>query len=224
MTSHIKVVHKLDMMGIGAAASAKGKDGVAWKQAKDFELLLMRLNQSSGVDGQGEGVQEEQGEEGETVVEAEETVQPQLKAEKKTKKRKKDDDNVNVGGEATTKKKRKTDSVSESPESGPVDVYDSSRSETKEERKARKAEKKRRKEEKAAAKAGGKDGQKKGKSKDRKEGRKSKERSPTLSESPSPTPEVMGGAASSASSSGASSPAVIHAPRPMAYASIVSIY
>lgn len=46
-TSHIKVAQKLDMMGIGAAHQAD-PDGVAWKQNKDFENLLKRLNQANG--------------------------------------------------------------------------------------------------------------------------------------------------------------------------------
>jgi Pin2-interacting protein X1 len=45
-TSHIKVSHKLDMLGIGAAHE-KGPNGIAWKQNKDFENLLKRLNESA---------------------------------------------------------------------------------------------------------------------------------------------------------------------------------
>jgi Pin2-interacting protein X1 len=41
--SHIKVSHKLDLLGIGAAQQ-KDPDGIAWKQNKDFERLLQRLN------------------------------------------------------------------------------------------------------------------------------------------------------------------------------------
>ena len=65
MTSHIKVAHKLDLMGIGANSAAKdGKDGIAWKQAREYEMLLMRLNQSGGgnAEGEGEGVEEEEAE------------------------------------------------------------------------------------------------------------------------------------------------------------------
>ena len=42
-TSHIKVSHKLDLLGIGAAQQ-KDPDGIAWKQNKEFECLLQRLN------------------------------------------------------------------------------------------------------------------------------------------------------------------------------------
>jgi len=45
-TSHIKVSHKLDMLGIGAAHQ-KSPDGIAWKQNKDFENLLKRLNENA---------------------------------------------------------------------------------------------------------------------------------------------------------------------------------
>ncbi|KAJ7502893.1 hypothetical protein B0H11DRAFT_1986818 [Mycena galericulata] len=41
--SHIKVSQKLDMLGIGAAQQ-KDPNGIAWKQSKDFERLLERLN------------------------------------------------------------------------------------------------------------------------------------------------------------------------------------
>ena len=42
-TSAIKVSQKLDMMGIGAAHT-KDPNGIAWKQSKDYENLLARLN------------------------------------------------------------------------------------------------------------------------------------------------------------------------------------
>ncbi|KAH8828094.1 hypothetical protein DL96DRAFT_1709393 [Flagelloscypha sp. PMI_526] len=41
--SHIKVSQKLDMLGIGAAHQ-KDPNGIAWKQNRDFENLLKRLN------------------------------------------------------------------------------------------------------------------------------------------------------------------------------------
>jgi hypothetical protein len=42
-TSHLKVAQKLDMLGIGAAHT-RDPNGIAWKQASDFERLLARLN------------------------------------------------------------------------------------------------------------------------------------------------------------------------------------
>lgn len=52
-TTHIKVTHKLDMLGIGAAHQ-KDPNGIAWKQNKDFENLLRRLNAANG-EGEEEG-------------------------------------------------------------------------------------------------------------------------------------------------------------------------
>lgn len=48
--SHVKVSQKLDMLGIGAA-HRNDSDGIAWKQNKDFENLLKRLNEAGTVDG-----------------------------------------------------------------------------------------------------------------------------------------------------------------------------
>ena len=41
---------KLDMLGIGGSRQADA-NGIAWKQNKDFENLLKRLNEVSAVDG-----------------------------------------------------------------------------------------------------------------------------------------------------------------------------
>lgn len=101
-TSHIKVAQKLDMMGIGAAHQAD-PNGVAWKQNKDFENLLKRLNQANGdvedgdakeesarivVDGfvqqKGKLEEEREGEEGE-----EETVKAGREDDNKERKKKK---------------------------------------------------------------------------------------------------------------------------------------
>jgi Pin2-interacting protein X1 len=43
MKSHLKASQKLDMLGIGAAHQLD-PNGIAWKQNKDFERLLERLN------------------------------------------------------------------------------------------------------------------------------------------------------------------------------------
>ncbi|KAJ7072602.1 hypothetical protein C8F01DRAFT_1104513 [Mycena amicta] len=47
--SHIKVSQKLDMLGIGAAQQ-KDPNGIAWKQNKDFERVLERLNAVAAQD------------------------------------------------------------------------------------------------------------------------------------------------------------------------------
>ncbi|KIK43063.1 hypothetical protein CY34DRAFT_11975 [Suillus luteus UH-Slu-Lm8-n1] len=49
MKSHLKVSQKLDMLGIGAAHQ-KDPHGIAWKQNKEFEALLQRLNAQDGQD------------------------------------------------------------------------------------------------------------------------------------------------------------------------------
>ncbi|KAH9935508.1 uncharacterized protein B0H18DRAFT_951037 [Fomitopsis serialis] len=46
-TNHISVYQKLDMLGIGADHK-NNQDGTAWKQGKDFENLLRRLNAAAG--------------------------------------------------------------------------------------------------------------------------------------------------------------------------------
>jgi len=49
MKSHLKVSQKLDMLGIGAAHQ-QDPHGIAWKQNKDYEALLKRLNAQDGSD------------------------------------------------------------------------------------------------------------------------------------------------------------------------------
>ncbi|KAF8639515.1 hypothetical protein AX17_001420 [Amanita inopinata Kibby_2008] len=95
-TSHIKVAHKLDMLGIGAA-NMRDPNGIAWKQNKDFENLLKRLNE--GVDvkgGEGEGlrvagfVSEAQVVQEGEVCESAEVGSESLEKEKGKEKREKD--------------------------------------------------------------------------------------------------------------------------------------
>ena len=74
MTSHIKVMHKLDLMGIGAGRNKEGDEG---GQGKEFEKLLRRLNES------GESVKFE-----EVVKEEEVEVKVEEEAPRKKKKRK----------------------------------------------------------------------------------------------------------------------------------------
>ncbi|KAF7375882.1 G-patch domain-containing protein [Mycena sanguinolenta] len=58
--SHIKVSQKLDMLGIGAAQQ-RDPNGIAWKQNKDFERLLERLNAEQDVKTEAvEGGEEEE--------------------------------------------------------------------------------------------------------------------------------------------------------------------
>lgn len=54
-TKHISVYQKLDMLGIGAD-HRNNEDGTAWKQGRDYENLLRRLNESTGKDIDAEAV------------------------------------------------------------------------------------------------------------------------------------------------------------------------
>jgi Pin2-interacting protein X1 len=97
MKSHLKVAHKLDMLGIGAAHT-KDPNGIAWKQNRDFERLLERLNGGTGegggngtkVDGfaraneeaEAEGVEEKK-EEGTRDEKAEKRARKEAKREKR---------------------------------------------------------------------------------------------------------------------------------------------
>ena len=88
-TSHIKVSHKLDLLGIGAAQQ-KDPDGIAWKQNKDFERLLQRLNDETAA------------ERNQALQNGQEEVEINV-AEKKRKHREGD------GSKTERKKKRKAD-------------------------------------------------------------------------------------------------------------------
>jgi Pin2-interacting protein X1 len=57
--THIKVSQKLDMLGIGAASHGNHPDGIAWKQNKDFEALLKRLNANNAEDGDQQDVDDD---------------------------------------------------------------------------------------------------------------------------------------------------------------------
>lgn len=72
--SHIKVSQKLDLMGIGAAHQ-KDPNGIAWKQNKDFERLLARLNadveveaKTEDAEGSGDDEKKRKREDGEETV------------------------------------------------------------------------------------------------------------------------------------------------------------
>ncbi|KAL1710688.1 hypothetical protein EV121DRAFT_275499 [Schizophyllum commune] len=127
-TSAIKVSQKLDMMGIGAAHT-KDPNGIAWKQSKDYENLLARLNAAAageayapatGVVAEGGFVkptEDGSGEVGNTNTtadvkenagEAKEKTKEELKREKKEKKRKRKEQEVEgEDGEKKSKKRKK---------------------------------------------------------------------------------------------------------------------
>ncbi|CAL1711148.1 unnamed protein product [Somion occarium] len=111
-TSHIKVHQKLDMMGIGAAHQ-KDPNGIAWKQARDFESLLKRLNgespSSTPVDGFVQAGEEEESiegerEKGEDIGRLDETNTSKKNKKDKKRKKSKDDDE----SEEPVKKRKKS--------------------------------------------------------------------------------------------------------------------
>ncbi|KAF6760168.1 hypothetical protein DFP72DRAFT_98448 [Ephemerocybe angulata] len=125
-TSHIKVAQKLDMMGIGAAHQ-KDPNGIAWKQNKDFENLLKRLNAGSDtgtVETTTEVVMKE-----EVVTETNKdceglTEKEKRRKEKKEKKDKKKDKKRKHGEdeEDSSEKKKRRKSSEEPSEKKAEDV------------------------------------------------------------------------------------------------------
>jgi Pin2-interacting protein X1 len=148
-TSHIKVSHKLDMLGIGAA-NMHDPNGIAWKQNKDFENLLRRLNEVA--DGAGEEdvgtnvegfVSQGKGDDvpGETVERVDEVEKGEKKRKRKERarmdsenedqdaKNKEKDSELEEGGKRKRKdkkdkehksKKRKTSKSGESSQETPI--------------------------------------------------------------------------------------------------------
>ena len=104
-TTHIKVAQKLDMMGIGAAHQKD--NGVAWKQNRDYENLLKRLNEANGGE---EEVQTESGFDG--FVRPEESAgeeggekKKEKRKKEKVKKKRKRGENAEDTGRKSKKKK-----------------------------------------------------------------------------------------------------------------------
>ncbi|KAK1229128.1 hypothetical protein PQX77_007798 [Marasmius sp. AFHP31] len=105
-TSHIKVSQKLDMLGIGAAQS-KDPNGIAWKQNKDFENLLKRLN----ADNETSQVSDL---EDESEKEAEQKEGKKEKKEKKKRKREEEED------KEKKKKRKKSDAAEDTKSEAPT--------------------------------------------------------------------------------------------------------
>lgn len=110
-TSHIKVFQKLDMLGIGAAHQ-KDPNGIAWKQNKDFESLLKRLNAGGEGDSGAEPSTKVDGFAKASAVEVEEDTGAmevteagdEEVSEKKKRKRSKEED-VDESGKRSKKEK-----------------------------------------------------------------------------------------------------------------------
>ena len=115
MKTHIKVQQKLDMMGIGSQHQ-RDPNGIAWKQNKEFEALLKRLNESAEqekrADGEvteGEGVRVQETAMSKAFIRArEENVEGKLGNESEsvtTKKRKRKDRDDPDASENSRKKR-----------------------------------------------------------------------------------------------------------------------
>ncbi|KAF5385932.1 hypothetical protein D9615_002299 [Tricholomella constricta] len=97
-TSHIKVSHKLDMLGIGAAHQMD-PDSIAWKQNEDFENLLKRLNEASAQENTMVS---------DTFTEIKgESEGGECESEKQEKKRKRKKDREGTSDEKAKKKRKK---------------------------------------------------------------------------------------------------------------------
>ncbi|KAJ3789607.1 hypothetical protein GGU10DRAFT_402652 [Lentinula aff. detonsa] len=105
-TSHIKVSQKLDMLGIGAAQS-KDPNGIAWRQNKDFENLLKRLNENAPASAaQTDTRNAEDGDEG---VNSDVDMEKDDKKESKDDRKKRKKEEKQAKKEKKEKKKRKRD-------------------------------------------------------------------------------------------------------------------
>ncbi|KAH7915066.1 hypothetical protein BJ138DRAFT_1142561 [Hygrophoropsis aurantiaca] len=112
MKSHLKVKQKLNMLGIGAGGVGAGDpEAIAWKQNKEFEAVLRRLNEAAKNEESGieieedrEGTAEEQTptKAGSAVEDADES-----NVGGREKKRKRKDMEGEGEGEQDSKKKRK---------------------------------------------------------------------------------------------------------------------
>lgn len=125
MKSHISVTQRLNLLGIGAGAK-QGAEDIAWKQNRDYELVLARLNATaertaggdertvvemeiSGVVAEGGFVKADSGRE-RGAKEQDEADEGDLKEKEKKKKRKKDgkeDDGKDKSEKKKSKKRRK---------------------------------------------------------------------------------------------------------------------
>lgn len=112
MTSHLKVSQKLDFLGIGADHQ-RDPHGIAWKQNKDFEALLKRLNEEKKGEAKEDGMAKEGGfvcaKEGREETRTADEVDGEEKksSEVKGKKRKRKDTHDGVVAEGDSKKKNK---------------------------------------------------------------------------------------------------------------------
>ncbi|KAG2752579.1 hypothetical protein P692DRAFT_20862882 [Suillus brevipes Sb2] len=108
MKSHLKVSQKLDMLGIGAAHQ-KDPHGIAWKQNKDFEALLQRLNAQDGQDSSSKRVLGEfvRPEHPTPDAHTEEDKEPNQSSKKEKKRKRKGGEHAEDGKDKKKRKKEK---------------------------------------------------------------------------------------------------------------------
>ncbi|CAE6410760.1 unnamed protein product [Rhizoctonia solani] len=122
--SHIAVAQKLDQLGIGAGRP-DGPDSIAWKQAKEFEGLLERLNAANGGAG-GEDKADVVGESGEDTSRKDEDEgegEEKKKEEKARRKEKRKEEKRKAKAEAAAAESSGSAPITPStstPESTPV--------------------------------------------------------------------------------------------------------
>ncbi|KAF9647837.1 hypothetical protein BDM02DRAFT_3187660 [Thelephora ganbajun] len=136
LTQHLKVHHKLDMLGIGAQHT-KDPNGIAWKQNRDFENLLKRLNANlegpaedkvsyAAIDGFKPARVDEPVADRDNAGPETEGRDESRKAEKKRKKKKCLRDDDETAKMEKSKKRMKAESTSATPGSEPVEFNPSS--------------------------------------------------------------------------------------------------
>lgn len=132
MKSHLKVSQKLDMLGIGAAHQ-KDPHGIAWKQNKEFEALLQRLNAQDGQDSTSKHVLGEfvRPEHPTADAHPEEDKEPNQSSKKEKKRKRKGGEHAEDGKDKKKRKKDKrqdeevedsTAADSSKPASPPIDL------------------------------------------------------------------------------------------------------
>ncbi|KAI6148456.1 hypothetical protein BKA82DRAFT_454555 [Pisolithus tinctorius] len=124
MKSHLKVSQKLDMLGIGAAHQ-KDPHGIAWRQNRDFEVLLKRLNEGANKDEAEEeenGVVEQGGfvsaTEGKVQEDAADCEGVDIPRDKKRKRKRKHLDESDGSEEQKKKKRKQKDEMQNTRERG----------------------------------------------------------------------------------------------------------
>ncbi|CDO77537.1 hypothetical protein BN946_scf184912.g36 [Trametes cinnabarina] len=118
-TTAISVTQKLDFLGIGAD-HRNSEGGIAWKQNKDFENLLKRLNAANGNPQAEDEIMKVEGftragpAAGAETVKADEEVKEESDEDKKAKKKKRKQSEDEEDGERKKKRKKTKSSDNQS--------------------------------------------------------------------------------------------------------------